>query len=274
MKVSIIGAAGRVGSSIAHTLILTNPNITELVLKDIIDQIHGEAMDLQQAAIAIGREVKVIGTKDNLELLYNSDLVIIAAGIPLSKVSTNDRNDLLEKNKQILNSIMAGFPDNQKTKYIIITNPIDVMTYHLAEIIGDRKRVIGISTIIDTARMNMITNGYLIGQHSGIMVPLGNEKEINVNDVTNIGLDVVNNKGGSWFGTSSVVSFVANSILNDEQKQLPIAVQLKGEYGLSDTCLSVPCIVGKDGATIYQIELNESQKLKLQEAGESVKKLL
>ena len=253
MKVSIIGAAGRVGSSIAHALILTNSNITELVLKDIVDQIHGEAMDLQQAAIALGRKIKVVGTITDSTFLHNSDLVIIAAGVPLSKVNSNDRNELLERNQAILNSIMVELPDNLNTKYIIVTNPVDVMAYHLSKLIGDRKRVLGVSTLMDTVRLNTITNGYLIGEHSGIMVAVGNDKEIDVNHVNKLGLDVVNNKGGTWFATSSVVASVANSILNDEQKQLPISVQLKGEYGLHDTCVSVPCTVGKGGINICQI---------------------
>lgn len=273
MNVTIIGGAGRVGSTIGYALLLSNPELTKLVLKDVIDKVHGEAMDLQQAALALGRKVKIEATTTSIS--GSSDLIIIAAGIPLSALGTNDRNQLLEKNRAILDNILREIPDDGKVKYIIITNPVDVMTHHLVKRIGDRQRVLGISTLTDSIRLNTFCNGYLIGEHSGKMIYIGNnESQPDLTRVTQLGLDVVNAKGGTWFTTGTIVVNVANAILLNQNREFPISTLLQGEYGLQDICLSVPCLVNQQGVTIRRVPLTTQQQRELQEAAEKVRALL
>ena len=269
MKISIIGGAGRVGSNIAFSLLLQDIQIDELILYDIVDSVEGESLDLQQAALALNREIKILSTKI-IQDCENSDIVVIAAGVSLSKAETLDRNLLLEKNISILKSILDNLQDNNKTIYIINTNPVDVITYFLNKKIKNRKKVIGISTITDTARMNTFSKGYLIGEHAGSMIPI--EGEANIEKVKDLGSQVIKSKGGTWFLTPVGISNIIKSIVNNEKKQFPISILLEGEHDLKDTCLSIPCIIGREGIEeIIEINLNKDQKEILNKAASSIK---
>jgi malate/lactate dehydrogenase len=272
MKISIIGGSGRIGSSVAYTLLLSDIKIDEIILEDIVDNVYGEELDLQQAAAGLNKKIKIKSTKD-LKDCENSDIVIIAAGVPLSKEKTFDRYKTLEQNKKMLDFIFEIYKDNKKTIYLITTNPIDTITYLLNKKIKDKKRVIGISTITDTSRMNTITKGYMIGEHAGHMIPI--EGKVSSEEITELGNQVVKLKGGTWFTTPIGIMRIVKSIVNDEKKQFPISVLLNGEYGFDDVCLSVPCIIGKDGIEkIIEIDLNRNEKEILRNANESVKKAI
>jgi len=272
MKISIIGGAGRVGSHIAFKL--ADEQLCEkLLLVDIVDSVFGEALDIEQSQnlkdSAEGKKVSVIASK-NSEDAIGSDVVIVVAGLPLSKAGTLDRSQLCSENAKILSELLQKIK-SEKTIYIIISNPVDVMTWLAAKIIGDKKRVFGVSTLTDTARLNTISDGYLIGEHAGIMIPVGTD--ISQEKAKELGDQVIKSKGGTWFLISSIIAKVARAIVKDEKKQMPLSVLLEGEYGLKDVCLSVPVVLGKGGIEkIMEIDLNPEEKSKLIAAAESVRK--
>ncbi len=266
MKISIIGGAGKVGSHVGYALLLRDIKMDELVLQDVVESVIGEAMDLQQAAAAMGKDVKIRGTLDIAEC-KDSDIVIIAAG--KGRSSDEDRYSLLEANKKILDSILEKNPGSEKTIYLITTNPVDAMTYFLVKSIGDRKRVIGISTITDTGRMKVFSDGYLIGEHGKNMVPIGEDV---VEKVKESNIEVLKLKGGTWFLTPVGITKIVKSIVNDGKKEFPVSVLLEGEYGFEDVCLSVPCIIGRNGVEeIKELKLDEKQKEILEKAVKSIK---
>lgn len=269
MKVSIIGGAGRVGSGVGYALILRDIKLSELILCDIADSVKGEAMDLQQAAAALGKKIKVSGTKDAADC-QGSDLVIITAGLSLKAAGTTDRKKLLSANRKILGSVLSKLPDNGKTVYLLTTNPVDAMTYFVARKVKDRNRVIGVSTTTDTARLNTKAKGYMIGEHGGNMVHIGGS--VSAKEVAKMGIDVVKSKGGTWFVTPTVVTNVAQCILKNEKKVVPVSVLLEGEYG-KNTALSVPCKIGRKGVLkIKEVKLNSEQKAVLDKAATSIRK--
>lgn len=268
MEVSIIGGAGRNGSHIAYACLLRNLKIDKLVLFDIKNSIHGQAMDLSQAACALGKKIEIIGTKNKKDI-KNSDIVVIATGISLSRSKGLSKKEFVIKNVKLLDSITKDLPMDDNKIYIIISNPVDVLTYFLNKKIKNRKKVVGISTITDTIRMNTMSKGYLIGEHAGFMIPV--DGKVDIEDIKKMRMSVVNSKGGTWFTTPVGVTNVIKSIINDEKKKFPVSTLLKGEYGFNDVCLSVPCIIGKNGIEkILEIKINKKDVL--QKAAGSVKK--
>jgi len=252
MKISIIGGAGRVGSSIGFAILLRDLPVDELVLYDIVESVKGDAWDLEHASAGLKNKVKITGTQ-KIEDCNDSDILVMAAGAPLSKSGTLDRSKLITKNLGILNSVFDGLKDNGKTIYILISNPVDVLTYFLAKRIGDRKRVLGVSTLTDTLRMNTFSKGQLIGEHSGYMVSL--DTSVDTKKISQMGLDVVELKGGTWFTTPVGVTNIIECVAKDSKKVLPISVSLENEFGFSDVSLSVPCEVTKRGAEIKEVKL-------------------
>ena len=269
MRVAIIGGAGRVGSQIAYALASSTIPIDRLQLYDIVDSVKGEALDLQHAVKALGKRLHVKAS--SLEDCYGADVVVFVAGLPLSKAGTLDRNSLAKENAKILNESLGKLNDCS-TIFIMITNPVDVMTQLAAKLVGDRHRVLGISTLTDMSRME--GPGYIIGEHSNNMLAIGNE-EFNSGQVKQAGLDVVKLKGGTWFTVASLVRRVVSAIANDEKAVIPLSCSLRGEFGYSDVALSVPCIVGKNGIErVEKVNLTKEQKAVLDKAAESVRSVL
>jgi malate/lactate dehydrogenase len=269
MRIAIIGGAGRVGSQIAYTLATSTLPIDVLQLYDIVPSINGEMLDLQHAMKALGKRLRVKSA--SLQDCRGADIVIFVAGLPLSKAGTLDRNALAKENARILRDTLDELVEPD-TVYIIVTNPSDVMTYLAAKLVGDRHHVLGISTLTDTARMD--GPGYLIGEHGGHMLVIGGEQS-DAEKAKQAGLDVVKAKGGTWFAVASLVRRVVSAIVNNEKAALPISCSLRGEFGLSDVALSVPCVIGKEGIErIETINLTKEQRTVLDRAAQSVRAVL
>ncbi len=265
MRIAIIGGAGRVGSQIAFSLASSTIPVEQLQLYDVVESVKGEAKDLQQAMRALGKKTRVRAAA--LEECSGADVVIFVAGLPLSKAGTLDRNQLAGENAKILQGTLGKLAD-PRTVYIIVTNPVDVMTYLAAKIIGDRHRVLGVSTLTDTVRLEGA--GYLIGEHGGHMVHIGGQEDIET--VKQSGLEVVKLKGGTWFTVGSIIRRLVSAVANDERALLPVSCSLRGEFGFSDLALSVPCIVGRGGIMrVETVSLDKQQREVLQRAAESLR---
>jgi len=270
MKISIIGGAGRVGAQIGFALTASELPVDEILLYDIVDSVEGEAMDLQQAAAAAGRKISISWTK-NPAACKDSDIIIYVAGLPLSKAGTLNRRQLVGENAKILNGILDKVvPTKKKAVWIVVSNPVDVITYLIAKRVGDKKRVLGISTTTDTARLRTIGDDYMMGEHGGTMFAVnGTATALQISEM---GERVVKLKGGSWHTVALVVRDIMVSILDDDKRIMPVSAVLNGEYGLKDVALGVPCMIGRDGIElINQIKLTAEQTAKLKEAAEAVR---
>lgn len=301
-KAAVIGC-GFVGASIAFAL-MQKRLFSELVLIDSnVEKAEGEAMDLSDG-------LPYAGTMDihagSYEDLSDCDLAIITAGANQKPGET--RLDLIDKNVAILKSIIPEITKSDfKGILMIVSNPVDVLTYAAYKISGyPAERVIGSGTVLDTARLKQLLSEHLevdsrsvhaiiIGEHgdSELAVWSGaNVSGIDLNhfcelrghydheramrliyeSVRDSAYEIIKRKGATYYGIAMAVSRIAESIMKDEHSVLPVSVVLNGEYGISDICLSIPSIVGKTGIEkVLEIPLSAEEKDSLIKSAESIK---
>lgn len=304
-KVAVIGC-GFVGSSIAFSLIQRGL-FSEMVLIDANqDKAEGEAMDLSHGLPYTATMDIHVGTYDDIA---DCALVIVTAGANQKPGET--RIDLIDKNVAILKHIV---PEISKRNYegilMIVSNPVDVLTYAAYKISGfPAHRVIGSGTVLDTARLKNLLGEHLdvdsrnvhaviIGEHgdselavwSGANVsgiPLHHFCELRghfdhegsmqrlYEGVRDSAYEIIARKGATYYGIAMAVGRIAEGIVRDEHAVLPISVVLDGEYGLDGLCLSIPSIVGKDGVhKVLEIPLDESEQTALHASADRLREVI
>ena len=301
MKVTIVGA-GAVGASCAEYIAIKN-FASEIVLVDIKEGVaEGKAMDLMQTATLNGFDSKIVGSTNDYSKTAGSDVVVITSGIPRKPGMT--REELIGINagivKEVSGNLIKHSPD---TVIIVVSNPMDTMTYLVHKTTGlPKNRIIGMGGALDSARFKFRlsealecppsdVDGMVIGGHSDTgMVPLTrlatrnsipvtaflSEDRLNqVSEDTKVGGATLTKLLGTsaWYAPGAAVSAMVQAIACDQKKMFPCSALLEGEYGLSDLCIGVPAILGKDGLEkIVEIELNDAEKAKIKESAEGVKK--
>lgn len=301
MKVTIVGA-GAVGASCAEYIAIKN-FASEVVLLDIKEGFaEGKAMDLMQTATLNGFDTKITGTTNDYSKSAGSDVVVITSGIPRKPGMTREELIGINANivKEVASNLIQHSPD---TVMIVVSNPMDTMTYLVHKTTKLAKsKIIGMGGALDSARFKYNlsqtlgcppsdVDGMVIGGHSDTgMVPLTrlatrnsvpvsaflSENELNkVSEDTKVGGATLTGLLGTsaWYAPGAAVSSLVHAIACDQKKMFPCSALLEGEYGLNDLCIGVPAILGKDGIEkIVEIELNESEKAKIKESAEGVKK--
>ena len=300
MKVTIVGA-GAVGASCAEYIAIKN-FVSEVVLLDIKENYaEGKAMDLMQTASLNDFDTKIVGSTNDYSKTANSDIAVITSGIPRKPGMT--REELIGINAGIVKSVAQQLLDHSpEAILIIVSNPMDTMTYLTHQVSGIRKnRIIGMGGALDSARFKYRlaealecpisdVDGMVIGGHSDKgMIPLtrlatrnsvrvseflSNDRLEKVLNDTKVGGATLTSMLGTsaWYAPGAAVSALVHSISCDMKKIFPCSVLLAGEYGLSDLCIGVPVVVGRNGVeSIVQIDLNENEKHALQESANAVK---
>jgi malate dehydrogenase len=300
MKISVVGA-GAVGASCAEYIAMKN-FASEVVLLDIKEGFaEGKAMDLMQTASLNGFDTKIIGSTNDYAKTADSSVVVITSGIPRKPGMT--REELIGINAGIVQTVtenLLKFSPNAIV--IVVSNPMDTMTYLVHKISGlPKNRIIGMGGALDSARFKYRlaealeapisdVDGMVIGGHSDTgMVPLIDHATRNSIKVSNFLSDaqmesvVEETKVGgatltkllgtsAWYAPGAAVSGLVQAIACDQQKMFPCSVLLDGEYGLSDICIGVPVILGKNGIErIVDIPLSDSAKEKMQESAKGVR---
>ncbi|RKS45016.1 malate dehydrogenase (NAD) [Gillisia mitskevichiae] len=301
MKVTIVGA-GAVGASCAEYIAIKN-FASEIVLVDIKEGVaEGKAMDLMQTATLNGFDSKIVGSTNDYSKTAGSDVVVITSGIPRKPGMT--REELIGINagivKEVSGNLIKHSPD---TVIIVVSNPMDTMTYLVHKTTGlPKSKIIGMGGALDSARFKFRlsealecppsdVDGMVIGGHSDTgMVPLTrlatrnsipvsaflSEDRLNqVSEDTKVGGATLTKLLGTsaWYAPGAAVSAMVQAIACDQKKMFPCSALLEGEYGLSDLCIGVPAILGKDGLEkIVEIELTDAEKAKIKESAEGVKK--
>lgn len=304
-KVTIIGA-GLVGSTTAYTLMISGL-VSEIAIIDInTDKVEGEVMDLNHG-ISFVSPVKI--HKGTYEDCKDSDIVIISAGANQKPGET--RLDLVKKNTQIFKNIIA-----QITKYcqnsilLVVTNPVDILTYVTYKISGfPKNKVIGSGTVLDTARFRYLlahhvgidarnVHGYIIGEHgdtevtvwssaniAGIHADVYCEKCHKCNekirkqqifeDVKNAAYKIIEKKGATYYAVALAVERIVEAIVRDEHSILTVSSMLDGQYGIDDVCLSLPTIVNSKGVgTILNIPLDNNEINLLNKSANALKEVI
>ena len=303
-KVVIVGA-GMVGTSIAYSMM--NQSICgEIVVIDINEKkAMGEALDMMHAMEFMNH--KTIVRSGTYADCMDADSVIITASVPMNS-NLSDRMELLAKNKNIMKVIVESVMDSGFNGILlIVSNPVDVMTYYAWKIFGlPHEKVIGSGTTLDTARLHYYiaktvdvspssVHAYVIGEHGDSEMiawstaTIGGKDIDNVfkdnvsrigdnpyerflEDVKNAGWDVFTKKGNTSYGIAASVTGILKSILYDENKVFPVSVYLNGEYGVNDCYISVPTIINNEGAKeIVELHLTEEENAKFKKSCDILK---
>jgi malate dehydrogenase len=283
--ITVIGA-GKVGSAAAFDIL--RYKISDVVLIDTNEKAaKGEALDMMQAAPAIEFDGKIHGTSDYSEM-SGSELVIVTAG--LGRRPDMTRFDLMNTNAQIIKSIVKEIVKYApKTKIMMVTNPVDIMTYIAAKETGiPRCCLFGMGNILDTMRFRTYianeldvsredTRALVIGEHGDSMVPLVEYASVSGIPVTSLlseeqldkivhatvtsGADVIQLKGSTVYAPGMVIAIMADAILTGRNRVMSVSTILDGEYGASGLSIGVPVVLGKEGVEKI-IELDLSVKTK------------
>ncbi len=300
MKVSIIGA-GAIGATLAHRVL--ESGIADVVLLDILKNIAlGKAMDLSDASPIVAHERSIIGT-DNYKDIESSDIVVITAGLPRKPGMTRD--ELISKNAAIIKLVALKVKVHAPSSIIIVvTNPLDVMTYLTYKVTGfPKKRVIGMAGLLDGSRFRyLIANElkiprssvetYVLGSHGDTMVPLISKTKVGGKPVTELiekgkleaivkrtcdrGAEIVSSlgSGSAYYSPSAAVFKMIESILKDKKETLTASAYLEGEYSLRDLYIGVPCKIGSGGIEeIVELDISADEKAALARSAESIKAL-
>lgn len=308
-KITIIGS-GSVGSTIAYTLMVMGI-ANEICMIDINSKkAFGEALDIQQGTPFCTPCRVYSGDYSDAT---DSNIVIITSGA--ARKPGMSRLDLAQINIDILNSITPEItkyaPD---ATYIIVSNPVDVLTYVFCKNSGiPEERVIGSGTILDTARLRaklskiygineQNVHAYVMGEHGdSSFVPwsLANISNIPIaelstsiiradgklypdidfdiveNYVRNSGARVILDKGATFYAVSASVCHICRSLMGGIDTPLTVSTMLHGEYGIDDVCLSLLNVVGREGATSkLLLPLTTKETLALQRSAECLKEII
>ena len=304
-KAAIIGC-GFVGTSIAFSLVQKGI-FSELVLIDANEKkAEGEAMDLSHGLpFTKPMEIKAGGYED----IADCAMIIITAGANQKPGET--RLDLVHKNVEIYKSIIPKIVEkNQEATLLIVSNPVDIMTYVALKLSGyPSHKVIGSGTVLDTARLKYLLSrhldvdsrsihAFIIGEHgdselavwsaanvSGI--PLNHFCELRgyfdhmesmdriYQSVRDSAYEIIEKKGATYYGVAMAVCRIAESVIRNEHSIMPISVYLDGLYGLHDICLSIPTVVCQEGAEkVLDIPLDLMEMGKLVYSAEELKKII
>ena len=301
MKITVVGA-GAVGASCAEYIAIKN-FASEVVLLDIKEgYAEGKAMDLMQTASLNGFDTKITGTTNDYSKTANSDICVITSGIPRKPGMTRD--ELIGINAGIVKTVSSNLIEHsQNTIIIVVSNPMDTMTYLVHKTTGiPKNRIIGMGGALDSARFKYRlaealdapisdVDGMVIGGHSDKgMVPLtrlatrnsvpvsefmSEERLEKVLQDTKVGGATLTGLLGTsaWYAPGAAVSGLVQAIACDQQKIFPCSTLLDGEYGLHDLCIGVPVVLGKNGIEkIVEIKLSDAEKAHLEESAEGVTK--
>ena len=298
-KVTIIGA-GNVGKTLAQRIL--EHNLAHVCLLDIVEGLpQGIALDLMEARGLELHNRHIIGTNDYTNT-RNSDVVVMTAGI--ARKPGMSREDLLQINGKIVTqAVQQCFEYSPNALYLIITNPLDVMTYLAWKTTNlPPHRVVGMAGVLDSARLQTFISMELgvamddiqtmvLGGHGDLMLPLPRYCTVSGIPITELidedkiaqlvqrtrdgGAEIVKllKTGSAYYAPASSAFRMIESVLLNQSHLLPAAVYLQGEYGLHDLFLGVPCRLGSGGVEkILEVNLTEAEKNSLHQSAQSVKK--
>lgn len=301
MKISVIGA-GNVGSLSA--MLIAQEELGEVILFDIIKGLsQGRACDIQDARAIIKRNYNIRGTDDITETA-SSDIIIITAG--LARKPGMSREDLLVKNAEILKGTALNIKQySPGSVVVVVTNPLDIMTYLVLKITGFPKhKVLGMGITLDASRFaNLISqeldipareiDACVIGSHgeSMLLIPRltkirgaalitqASAEKINylISRTIKRGAEIVSllGNGSAFFAPACAIAEIAKSIAKDQKRKLGVSVYLNGEYGINGLCLGTPCIIGRGGIEkIIQLDLTPEEKTGLLKSVEATRNSL
>ncbi len=302
MKVTVVGA-GNVGATCADVLAYREI-ANEVILVDIKDGLaEGKALDVWQKAPINLYDTRTVGATNDYSKTAGSSVVVITSGLP--RKPGMSRDDLISTNagivKTVTENVVAHSPD---AIIIVVSNPLDVMTYQAHLTSGhDRYRVMGMAGILDTARYRAFLaealdvspkdiQAVLMGGHGDTMVPLPRYTTVAGIPVTELidseklqaiiertkkgGGELVKLMGTSaWYAPGSAAAQMVEAIVRDQKRIFPVCIELQGEYGIDNTYLGAPVVLGKNGVEkVIELDLDDEEKALLEISRGHVKEVM
>ena len=299
-KVTVVGA-GNVGATCANVLVTTGV-ADEVVLIDIKEGLsEGKSMDIMQTANILNLNTRLTSVTNDYEKTAGSDVVVITSGIPRKPGMT--REELIGVNAGIVKSVTDNVLKYSPNAVIVcVSNPMDTMTYLIHKTSGlPKNRIIGMGGALDSARFKFYLSqalnanpneieGMVIGGHGDTtMIPLTRfaayrgvpaSTLLEADTLAKVAADTM--VGGAtltgllgtsaWYAPGAAAAQVAAAVIHDQKKLIPCSAMLEGEYGESDICIGVPCILGKGGIEkIVEFELNDEEKALFKKSADAVR---
>jgi malate dehydrogenase len=298
MRVTIVGS-GFVGQTTAMRV--AEKGLADVVLIDIVEGLpQGLALDIRESSPIEGFEPNVIGTNDYADTA-GSDVVVITAGFP--RQPGMSRMDLLGKNatvvRDVVESVVPGSPD---AVILVVTNPLDEMTFLASEVSGfPKRRVVGMAGVLDSARLRYFiaeelgvsptaVEAMTLGSHGESMVPLPRHATVAGKPLTELvdettlerlyrrtrdaGAEIVAllKKGSAYYAPSAAIAGMVQAIARGDRDVLPACAWCEGQYGIRDVYVGVPVRLSPSGVEeIVELDLNEDEVGALRSAAEGIR---
>lgn len=297
-KVTVIGS-GNVGSDLARRIL--ERDLADVTLIDIVEGLpQGRALDLSQAGAIEGYKSRITGSND-LSDMKGSDIVVMTAG--LARKPGMSRDDLMMRNAEIVGQTarhIASYAPN--SIIIMVTNPLDVMTHLALKRSGfDRKRVMGMAGVLDSARMETFISmeldipaadvqAMILGSHGDLMVAALSQTLVQGKPISKAmaedrikaivertkkgGAEIVEllKTGSAFYAPAASTADMVQAIINDTEEEMPVCACLSGEYGLNDVSTGVPAKLGRNGIEeIIELKLTKEEMESLHRSAASIK---
>lgn len=278
-KVSVIGA-GAVGSACTYAMMIKGL-ARHFAIYDIAeDKVKAEALDIAQGSQFA--PVSTVEGSSDIEVIKDSDVVVITAGA--KQKPGQSRLDLAGATINIMKNILpAAVEQAPNAIFLIVSNPVDVVTYAGLKISGlPADRFFGSGTVLDSSRLRYLVaqdcgvapqtvHAYVVGEHGDSEIPLWSSAMIGAvplmqwgatangkvlddrerdsihREVVNSAYKIIDGKGATNYAIGLAVSHIVATILRDERRVLPVSSLLNDWLGISDVAMSVPTVVGRDG---------------------------
>jgi malate dehydrogenase len=305
-KIALIGS-GMIGGTLAH--IAARDELGDAVLFDVVEGVpQGKGLDLAEATPVFGKDSALKGANDYAGIA-GADVCIVTAGVP--RKPGMSRDDLLGINLKVMKAAGEGIARHAPNAFVIVvTNPLDAMVWALRQFSKlPPQKVVGMAGVLDSARFRWFlaeefgvsvedVTAFVLGGHGDTMVPLTRYSTIAgipLPDLVKMGwttqekLDAIVQRtrdggaeivgllktGSAFYAPAESAIAMAKSYLRDKRRLLPCAAHLKGEYGLNDIYVGVPCIIGKGGVEkVVEIELSSAERAMFDKSVDSVKGLI
>jgi len=298
MKITVVGS-GFVGQTTAMRML--EKGFGSVVLIDIVEgKPQGLALDMKEAAPVEGYDPTIVGTNDYADTA-GSDIVVITAGFP--RQPGMSRMDLLGKNAAIMSSVIESVtPGSPGAIVIVVSNPLDEMTYLAAEVSGfPKERVFGMAGVLDSARLRYFISeitgarpsdveAMTLGSHGDAMIALPRHATVAGKPLPELvdeatleqlfqrtrdgGAEIVLllKSGSAYYAPSASAVAMVEAIVNDTHATLPVCAWATGQYGIDEVYVGVPAKLGRRGIEeIVELDLNDDELAALREAAEGIR---
>lgn len=294
MKIAIVGI-GRVGSTLAYTLVMRGLCDELLLINRRREIAEGDAHDLRHAVAFVDRRIDVHA--GDIADSAGADIIAICASVPLQE-QTTDRLALGPGNadlfRQLVPQLTAVSPN---AVFLVLTNPVDIMTYLTIQLSGlPPRRVMGTGTLIDSARFREMLSdeigihpddlrAYILGEHGPHQFPALSQAQVAgeriednehrrqmFRDAVEAGHNVLRAKGYTNYAIAMAATLILEAMVHDTRRTMPVSTLIDGWLGVDDVCLSLPVVIGREGITrVLHPELNSAERQSFQQAALAVR---